>query len=397
MRSGGGQAFSFFSRCECARPYFQTYYLREGEAIKTFHLMYRPDHLLNLYNQYGKALGVGGDSVVAGYLVGEADANVEMRTTAERCLFFEFNSSRLKGTRLSVIISLWSVCRRERFDAVICHRYKPFMMMAVASIFLPPLKLFAVVHANGQFSRFGRRLLAFVFRRRITYIAVSEAVRQDILSNLWRQSPESVVTLPNVIDIEKHISEHVAKDVARKRLGIAADAFVVGTVGRLVEVKAQGDLLRAFALCRDRMPGAKLIIIGGGTLERSLKQLAEDLRIGDDVLFAGEIGNASRLLKAYDIFVLPSLREGQGLVLLEAMAAGLPIVVSDIPGVAEAVGPWTIRVPPQTPRRLADALLTLHRLGAEERNRLGQQGLEHLLGTFDQGRFQRRLRSFLTS
>lgn len=359
--------------------------------------MYRADHLFGLYNQYGKALVNGGHSVTAGFLVGTPDPEIESHTQAQKCLFLEATPAQLKGARVSVIVKLLQVCRGAQFDAVICHRYKPLTVMAFASLFLKPVRIFTVVHSIGQFSRFSRRLFAFFFRRRLTYIAVSEAVRQDLLSALWGQPATSVLTLPNIIDLRQNVAEHMERSVAREHLGVSKAAFVVGTIGRLVRVKGHSELLNAFASCKDRMPGAKLVIIGGGALEDSLKKLAADLSISDDVYFPGEIKNARRFLKAYDIFVLPSLREGQGLVLLEAMAAELPIVVSDIPGIAEAEGPWMIRVPPQDPPALGNALVNVYRLGERERVRLGREGFDHLSETLTEERFARRLLSFLVS
>ena len=113
-------------------------------------------------------------------------------------------------------------------------------------------------------------------------------------------------------------------------LALPENAFVYLNVGRLDPQKNQRLLLRAFAGVIRAQPTAYLVIVGVGPLEAELRRLASDLGIGNRVLFAGRRSDIADLLSLADVFVFPSLFEGLGVALIEAMFAGLPCIVSDI-------------------------------------------------------------------
>jgi glycosyltransferase involved in cell wall biosynthesis len=115
----------------------------------------------------------------------------------------------------------------------------------------------------------------------------------------------------------------------RAELGIPADSLVLGHVGRFDQQKNHGFLLRIAAAALRREPGAVLVLVGDGPLRAATEAEAERIGIRQRVAFAGVRADVPRLLRAFDVFVLPSLREGLPLVGLEAQAAGLPIVVAD--------------------------------------------------------------------
>ena len=125
--------------------------------------------------------------------------------------------------------------------------------------------------------------------------------------------------------------------MVRAALGIAPDAPVVGTVGRLAEVKQQGVLIRAFAQVLPAFPAARLLLVGDGPLRAELEGLAGSLGLGGAVLFAGYQSNPERYLAAMDVFVLPSRAEAMPLVIPEAWAAGRPVVASRVGGIPELI------------------------------------------------------------
>lgn len=120
-------------------------------------------------------------------------------------------------------------------------------------------------------------------------------------------------------------------------------AFLVGAskvvvnVGRMSPEKNQSALLEAWKVVHDTDPDARLLIVGTGPLEAELWALASKLGIGDSMMFTGQRSNALPIIGAADLFVLPSLHEGQPVVLFEAMALGVPILASDLPGNVEAI------------------------------------------------------------
>ncbi|MEW6510662.1 MAG: glycosyltransferase family 4 protein [Bacteroidota bacterium] len=152
---------------------------------------------------------------------------------------------------------------------------------------------------------------------------------------------------------------------------------VIGTVGRLHPQKGHRVLIAAAAELLRSVPKVKFLIIGEGELRGELEAYATELGIADHIIFMGARTDVVPLLGTMDIFVLPSLWEGHPLVLMEAMAAGLPIVASAVDGVTEIVrdGKDALLVPPGDPLRLAGAIQRLL-TSASLRQRLGSKGRE---------------------
>lgn len=139
-----------------------------------------------------------------------------------------------------------------------------------------------------------------------------------------------------------------------------AAGLVVGAVGRFTSEKGHVHLLEAFKQVLARRADARLVLVGFGELEPELRRRAADLSLNGAVTFAGERESAE-MLPAFHIFVQPSLYESQGLAILEAMAAGRPVVATDVGGVRDVVrhGETGLLVPPADPEELADAILRL--------------------------------------
>jgi glycosyltransferase involved in cell wall biosynthesis len=169
----------------------------------------------------------------------------------------------------------------------------------------------------------------------------------------------------------------------RRELGIEADTFLVGNVGRLAPQKGQRHLIAAMPLLLERVPEAHAMIAGAGDLEDYLRDLAIELGVAERVHVLGPRRDVPELMHAMDVFAMPSIWEGFGLVLLEAMAAGRPIVASRVATIPEVVadGETGLLVPPGDPVALADALAAL----AHQRDvaqRMGEAGRERLRRNF---------------
>jgi glycosyltransferase involved in cell wall biosynthesis len=138
---------------------------------------------------------------------------------------------------------------------------------------------------------------------------------------------------------------------------------VIGTVGRLVDLKGHSVLLEAMRKVADENPAAVLVIIGDGPNRNSLKRKAEDLGIAPRIRWLGEQSQQRvfELLSIMDVFVTPSFYEGFGLTAAEAMSAGLPVVASDVDGLREVVGHDVtgLLVPPGNASAFAHAILTI--------------------------------------
>lgn len=147
----------------------------------------------------------------------------------------------------------------------------------------------------------------------------------------------------------------------RVRWGIPDGALVAGCVARLVPVKDHGTLLNAFALVRLACPSAHLVLVGDGERRGELEALATRLQVKEAVSFVGELRDEANYHRMFDVSVLCSLSEGFPNSLVEAMAAGVPIVATGVGGILDAVtdGENGILVPTESPRELAVALSTL--------------------------------------
>jgi glycosyltransferase involved in cell wall biosynthesis len=169
----------------------------------------------------------------------------------------------------------------------------------------------------------------------------------------------------------------------RHELGIGPDAFLVGNVGRLALQKGQRHLIAAMPLLLERVPRARAIIAGGGDLEDYLRDLANEMGVGERVHVLGPRKDVPALMHAIDVFVMPSIWEGFGLVLLEAMAAGRPIVASRVATIPEVVaeGETGLLVPAGDPLALATALAELADQ-PEVAARMGEAGRERLRRRF---------------
>jgi RraA family protein len=151
-----------------------------------------------------------------------------------------------------------------------------------------------------------------------------------------------------------------ARAGVRRELGLADDDFAVGFIGRLVEQKAPEVLVKAFAMAAGGAPRARLIVVGSGPLECFLRCLADRLALGDRVSWVGE-RDGPAMLPAFDVFAIASRKEGLPYVLLEALAAGLPIVATATAGVELLVrhGGNGFIVPPDCPEAFAAVLKDL--------------------------------------
>lgn len=189
-------------------------------------------------------------------------------------------------------------------------------------------------------------------------IAISEAVKARL--NRWPRAYGCCNVVPNGLDLTTFVT---AKEpaVVRGSLGIGPEERVIGTVGRLVPFKGHRYLLQAFAGVRLRHPSARLLVVGDGPERDSLEQQLHEMGLDGTVQFTGHRCDVPDLLAVMEIFVLPSLGEHFGRVLLEAMALEKPVVGTQAGGVLEVVedGVTGVLVPPANPEALAEGIIRL--------------------------------------
>ncbi len=219
------------------------------------------------------------------------------------------------------------------------------------------------MHGGRYYAERGRRraALRWAARRSAALVAVSEATARDLRTTL-RLSDDEVKVVHNGIPFREG-----NRGSLRSELALAAGDLLIVAVGNLYPVKGHAVLLRALGELRRSGTIAtvpwRLAIAGRGEEEEKLRTLATEQGIADRVALLGFRKDVPDILAAADIFVMPSLSEGLPLALVEAMAAGLPVVVSDVGGVSEvAVAEReAILVPPGDPARLAAGVAALLR------------------------------------
>ncbi len=158
-------------------------------------------------------------------------------------------------------------------------------------------------------------------------VAVSETVKRDILK-YDGLTDDKVTVIYNGIDAQRFFDTN--RNSMRANIGIPSEAPVIGTVGRLTVQKGQKYLLDAVAALREKFPQIVLLIVGDGPMRDELQNHIKALGIDKNTILLGIRRDIPQLLSAMDIFVLPSLCEGLGTALIEAMAAGKAVIATDI-------------------------------------------------------------------
>lgn len=289
---------------------------------------------LDCARQYA-ALFVGtSHKVCTVYLTGAPSDHVVAGSASDEVIFLDYSSRDVRGLKLRAIRDIRRISRARNFAFCIAHRFKP-VYVALLGTNLPVI---GVHHAFGDYQRRSRQLFANHYCKRLALLGVSNAVRDDLRACLPKWPAERIQTLYNRIDIAAVQAEQVSREEARAFLQLPQDAWIVGNVGRLHPDKDQATLIRGFAQALPNLPGGSLLaIMGSGKLEDSLKALAIELGVAGSVRFLGQVQRGRCYFKAFDLFALTSDHEPFGMVLLEAMAAGVPVVCSDCGGGKEVV------------------------------------------------------------
>lgn len=235
-----------------------------------------------------------------------------------------------------IVPALVDLIRREKIDLVHSHLYHGnfYGRLAAKRAGVPAVASF---HNTYSHPKLHRRLVNwYLARHTAAIIAGSEEIRRDVIR--YDHVPDSLVELiPNSVDLARSEST-LSKSQARKNLALPEKALVLGTVGRLEEQKGHRYLIEALGLINRHGVNAYLLLIGDGRERLALKELAEQLGLGERVLFLGTRSDLGGLFRAMDLFVMPSLWEGLSLAMLSAMAAGLPVVATAVGGVGQVLG-----------------------------------------------------------
>ncbi len=214
-------------------------------------------------------------------------------------------------------------------------------------------------------------------------IAVSDEVRDDLVR--YQIAPAERISVIRLgLDLEgRTAAPPGARADVRAALGLPPDGFVVAWLGRMTEIKRADILLRAFAHLRRSGVEASLVLVGDGPLRADLEQLADELGIAGDCRFLGYLAEVGPIYAAADAAVLTSANEGTPVSIIEAQAAGLPAVSTDVGGVSDVVveGETGFLVPAEDVEAIAERLAELAR-DPELRRSMGDAGRRHVAGRY---------------
>jgi glycosyltransferase involved in cell wall biosynthesis len=252
------------------------------------------------------------------------------------------------------LFSLLRLAREEQVDLIHSHDYKSYFYgLIVAMLLRRPIV--ATLHGwilATRALRSYQKIEWLLLRRFDAIVTVSPSMNDEIdRHGLSRK----LVTIINGIDTDRFAPQHPG--TGRSHWGIANSDFVFGVIARLSIEKGHRVLLEAFARVARDDTRARLLIVGDGPDRQHLVDLTHRLGVDSRVLFTGTQTRIERLLHDVDCYVSPSLTEGMPMVVLEAMASGLPIVATDVGSLRQLLVPDAgVLVPPDDAEALARAM-----------------------------------------
>jgi glycosyltransferase involved in cell wall biosynthesis len=262
--------------------------------------------------------------------------------------------------------------RREEIDLVHAHMFRAEVIGTRAAVAAGTAVIVATVHSSRVRSADDVRLLASLTPSMDRLVVPSEAIARKVRAEGRDGGRFAVV--PNGIDLSRFTGP-VRPCALRGEYGIPAAAPLLGVVARLEPEKGHRFLLEAMPAILRAVPETWLAVVGGGSELDPLRRQAASLGVEGRVVFTGRRDDVSALTADLTIAVLPSLREAQGISLLEAMARRVPVVASDVGGIPEVVtdGVDGRLFPPGDSAALTDAIVGLLR-DPDLRRRLGDAG-----------------------
>jgi glycosyltransferase involved in cell wall biosynthesis len=274
----------------------------------------------------------------------------------------------------------------KHFDIIHTHKYKDTILAAPIAHWSGVPHVVRTVHGLTEpFSGVNAWKMTVyesverqVYQR---YVSTLLAVSSEIECRLRQTGATDVACIRNGIELNT-LPDRSMRSATRRALGVTDDVCLIGSVGRLTPVKGFPHLIKAVQLLREQGLNVKLWLVGDGILNQELRRLAQDSGVGERVVMFGPREDTYELLQAMDMFVLPSLHEGIPMALLEAMAAGLPVIATRVGGIPEVIEDRVsgILVEPGDPeglalvcRRLMHDAVSAERLGQAARARVEER------------------------
>ncbi len=352
---------------------------------------------------FGKITGVG--DLVAGldrdrfkaifiFLSGHNDEATWMEKAGHE-VFYLCPDRKIRLYRLSLALKLKKILRSNNVDVLHCQGHKASSYGVLAGRLAGTPAILTQVHGLHRARNVRRRLTnLLMFRAATRIIAVAQAVKRDIVATNWRVPTEKLYVLEDSVDYDRFAQCTVSRVQARQILNVPSDGIIFGTVGRLTPTKGLPYLIDAFCIVREQIPTARLVLLGDGSDRMQLERQAGETRHGDAIHFLGRKDHVEQLLRGMDVFVLASVAEGVGRALLEAMAAGVPPVASQVGGIPEVVNSPDVGLlaPPRDPRALAEMMIRMGGMSEAQRAAIGRTAQERIRQFYSHDVIREKLR-----
>jgi glycosyltransferase involved in cell wall biosynthesis len=298
---------------------------------------------------------------------------------------------------VAFLVLLWRIWR-EKPDIVHTHTSKAGGLGRLAARMAGVPHIVHTPHGHvfdGHFGRVAAGLFLilerFFVRMTEKLVALTAGEKRDYV-DLGVARAEDVPVIPSGVELGDYSAEAPDRPSEKTASGFDPDKRQVGFVGWLLPIKGPAYLLNAMTAVWREHPDAELVFVGQGELENALRAQASFAGCSDRVKFLGWREDIPRIMPLFEVFVLPSLNEGMGRVLVEAMAAGRPIVASRVGGIPDLVhhGENGLLVPPRDDEALAESISLLlsnpalaARMGARGRTRCHAFGLPAMVAALD--------------
>lgn len=209
---------------------------------------------------------------------------------------------------------------------VICTHFTRPLMVGYLAAKINGLPIIHNEHSSAHYRRGFGRYLAKIILPRVNNITCNSRYTLDSVRKEYGLPLEKMVFIHNPVEERKCVA---SRNNVRRTLGLTNDELVIGHVGGMIPQRDQITLIKAFSLLKKIYPNSHLIMIGSGSLNGELQSIALSLNLKTSVVFVGYSDKVGEYLNAMDIYVNPTLDEGFGIAVVEAMLARLPVVLSD--------------------------------------------------------------------
>lgn len=270
------------------------------------------------------------------------------------------NKLHKNGWDSSIVGDLCYIIRKYNIDLIHGQLYHSNLYSRFAARRENIPAIISIHNTYNKQKKLHRRLInRYLLKYTSAIIVGSDDIKKDVVK--YDRAPDKLIhIIPNSINLSS-VQTSLSCESARKNLGLSGDDIILGTIGRLEEQKGHTFLINALAILKQKKYDLKLLIVGDGRLRNELENQVVKLSLESQVIFLGTRTDLGSIFPAINIFVMPSLWEGLSLAMLTAMAAGLPVIATDVGGVRDILegNSCGLVVSPKDSEELSNAVIRL--------------------------------------